>query len=103
MPLTVSNFLLGPLIALAVVGVLAAVLRYILGREVSLPDPTPADPDDFGLLCAAAVTADPDTAAAVRERLQSAGIRATLATGGDGLIRVLVFERELDEARRVVG
>lgn len=116
MPVTVGNLLFGPLIALAVVGVLAVILRGFFGREGH------GDRgdfgrrgrfrrgirpgyvfDDYGLLCAAAISDDPETAVRIRSLLGEAGIRATLATGADGRVRVLVFEHELDRARRVVG
>jgi hypothetical protein len=59
--------------------------------------------DDYGLLCAAAITNDPRSADSTRALLAAAGIRATVTTGADGLIRVLVFEGELPRARRVMG
>jgi hypothetical protein len=59
--------------------------------------------EDYGLLCAAAVTVEPEVAAEVGRLLAAAGIRATYATGRDGRIAVLVFAEQLEEARRLVG
>jgi hypothetical protein len=95
--------MLGPLIALTVIGVLTGVLRWIYFRDAQRPSPTIPRRDDYGLLCAAAITNDPRSADSTRSRLIAAGIRATVTTGADGLIRVLVFERELPRARRLVG
>jgi hypothetical protein len=109
MPLTVSNFLLGPLIAFAVIGLLAGIFRLIFTRQSASTVPmyemglVPQAGDEYGLLCAAAVTEDSSTAESVRAMLTAAGIRATVATGRDGRIRVLVFEDELHRARRVMG
>lgn len=104
MPLTVSNFLVGPLIAFAVVGVLAGILQWMFSRRprASYELPMPVI-EDYGLLCAAAVTEDPDSAESMRSMLTAAGIRATLVTGADGRVRVLVFEDEVHRARRVMG
>lgn len=95
--------MLGPLLALMVVGAVVSVLRALFA-----PGKTPLYPvrmplEDYGLLCAAAVADDPETASRIRYRLGAAGIRATVATGLDGRVRVLVFEGELYRARRVVG
>jgi hypothetical protein len=105
MPLTVSEGLLGPLIAFAVIGLLAVLLRWIFGRGSSVPHPVrlPARSEDYGLLCTVAITADEQAAIAVAVRLAGAGIRATLATGSDGGVRVLVFEDQIEAARRLVG
>lgn len=115
MPLTVSDLLVGPLIAFAVVGLLAVVLRLVLGGRESRwsarwtqLDTGPTGfafdaPADFGLLRTVALTADREVADAIRNRLADAGIRATLAAGPGGTTRVLVFEERLEAARRVVS
>jgi hypothetical protein len=61
------------------------------------------DREDYGLLCAAAVTQDPDVAEEIRAVLSDAGIRATSATRLDGYFLILVFGEEVEEARRLVG
>ena len=101
-------FLVGPLIAVALVGFLAAVL-WRAGSQWTLADPDAdglaifQEPDDYGLLCPAAVTDDPAVADEIRRLLGDAGIRATQTVGCDGRTAVLVFAEEVAEARRLVG
>jgi hypothetical protein len=93
-------YLAGPLIAFAVVGVLAVVLRWAFGRDEVVPPPPVTD--DFGLLRVAALVDRLDVALRVRQALRRAGIRSTLSTGLDGLIKILVFPDDAARARRVV-
>jgi len=126
MPLTVSNFIAGPLIAFAVIGLLAAVLRWTFGRsgghplppsildpgaanwlvepEAAQPEPVPVTtaPADYGLLRAVATVPGLERATEACDRLRRAGIRATVADGADGQRRVLVFETDAGRARRVL-
>lgn len=107
-------YLVGPLLAVGTVGFLAAIL-WRLAQEWTRPE---ADvlrdlyagltifrdhTDDYGLLCPAAVTDDPDLADEIRELLDDAGIRNTTGVRPDGRLLVLVFPEELDEARRLAG
>ena len=118
---------LGPLIALVMMVLLAAILhRSLRGAAAPPPTPTPAAPsvtkplspssaphkptrltdciaDDYGLLATAAVSRTHADALLIKEHLRSAGIRATLANAPDGQIRVLVFGDEVVRARRLVG
>jgi hypothetical protein len=115
MALSNGWYLLGPLIAVGLVGVLGAVFRrmglqWTVAREPEAPRDFCTDGltifsarDDYGLLCAAAVTADPESADDIRRLLGDAGIRATHAVGYDGRTAVLVFPEHADEARRLVG
>ena len=108
-------YLLGPLVAVALVGFLGAVfwrlaLEWTLGEDSEILRDRYADglaifsePDDYGLLAPAAVTEDPDVADEIRRLLGDAGIRATHAVCPDGRTAVLVFTEELEEARRLVG
>jgi hypothetical protein len=107
--------LMGPLLAVAVVGFLGAVfwrmaLQWTLSREPDRLRDLCADGlaifgerDDYGLLCPAAVTDDADVADEIRRLLGQAGIRTTQAVGRDGRTAVLVFADEVEEARRLVG
>jgi hypothetical protein len=108
-------YLIGPLIAGGLVGFLSAVF-WRLGLHWTLADETDAprdayaaglaifgELDDYGLLCPAAVTDDPDVADEIRRLLIEGGIRATQAVGGEGRVAVLVFAEQLESARRLVG
>jgi hypothetical protein len=103
--------LIGPLIAVALVGALG-VMFWRIGVEwiERAEDPLGemyglsifAEPDDYGLLCAAAITDEPEEAEEIRLLLADAGIRATQAVRQDGRLAVLVFGEELEAARRLV-
>jgi hypothetical protein len=91
-------FLVGPLLALAVLAAFA-VSADLTGRKPGVRRPTAPE---FGLLVPVAVSADLGAARAIRRRLVGRGIRATVGTGHDGLVRVLVFVDEYDRARDAV-
>ncbi len=59
--------------------------------------------DRFGLLRTVTVVADAAAAEPLREVLSDAGIRSTTGAGRNGGVRVLVFEQDLDRARRLTG
>ncbi len=96
MPLEI--LLVGPLLALAVLALIAVAADVKSLR----PRPLAGVTDEFGLLRAVALAADPGAATAVRDRLTAMGIRATIGTGRDGYVRVLVFADEYDRARDAV-
>lgn len=117
-------YLVGPLVAVALLALLAALLGWNVERGGwpvddplrdgytdglaifgdRLADDVEHGPrEDYGLLTAAALTDDLDLAEDVRGLLAAAGIRATYATHPDGRVTVLVFPEEVDEARRLVG
>ena len=105
MPAGDGWYLLGPLFAVAL-SVIVGAAFWRLGSD----DNRSAEGltifgvhEDYGLLCPAAVTTEPEVAAEVRRLLAAAGIRATYATGRNGRIAVLVFAELLEEARRLVG
>ena len=114
MPPSDGWYLLGPFIAVALVGFLGAIfwrmgLQWTLARD---EDPLRelyaglaifGEAEDYGLLCPAAATDDPDIAEEIRTLLAAAGIRSTSAVRPDGRLLVLVFPEEVDEARRLVG
>ena len=114
MRMTTGNgwYLAGPLIAVGLVGFLGAVF-WRMGLQWTFAEDSAdryadglaifGDPDDYGLLCPAAVTDDPDVADEIRRLLGEAGIRATHAVDDDGRMAVLVFAEEVEEARRLVG
>ncbi|WP_045742426.1 MULTISPECIES: hypothetical protein [Actinoplanes] len=106
-------YLIGPLIAVGLVGFLGAVfwrmgLQPTPGRETVRDGYADGlaifgERDDYGLLWPAAVTDDPEVADEIRRLLADAGIRATSAVRRDGRVTVLVFCEEVEEARRLVG
>ena len=98
-------YLLGPLFVLALSVLIGAAVRR-LGPDDNVSAAGLAifrEREDYGLLSAAAVTAEPEVAAEIRRVLAAAGIRATYATGRDGRIAVMVVSEQLEEARRLVG
>ena len=104
-------YLVGPLIAVGLVGFLGAVfwrmgLHWTLTRDADAYADGLAifrERDDYGLLCPAAVTDDPEVADEIRRLLGDAGIRTTQALDREGRLAILVFAEELEEARRLVG
>jgi hypothetical protein len=104
--------LVGPMIAMVMIAVMAALLHRSL--RASEPEPPPEErprdlqdtgsmPDDYGLLAPAAVARTRADALLVKEQLRSAGIRSTLANTADGHVQVLVFGDQVVRARRLVG
>jgi hypothetical protein len=67
------------------------------------PSPRPTRLDDYGLLRTVVLVERLDTGRTVRDLLTAAGVRATIASGSDGLTRVLVFPHEYEEARRMIS
>ncbi|MFI5494569.1 hypothetical protein [Actinoplanes sp. NPDC051859] len=113
MPPSDGWYLLGPFIAVALVGFLGAIFwRMGLQWTRAVDDPLRElydglaifdHGDDYGLLCPAAATRDPVIAEEIRALLRAAGIRSTSATRPDGRLIVLVFPEAVEEARRLVG
>ncbi|WP_127497581.1 hypothetical protein [Actinoplanes solisilvae] len=103
-------YLVGPLIAVGLVGFLGAIFRR-MGLEWTAARESEAaglsifgpEPEDYGLLRPAAVTTEDDAADEIRRLLREAGIRTTQTYDREGRTIVLVFAEELDEARRLVG
>ncbi|MGI5244904.1 hypothetical protein [Dactylosporangium sp. CA-139066] len=85
-------------------GALAALLLIIRLLKYGSPlTPAPPPATDYGLLRTVSMVGDLAFAREVRNRLRTAGVRATLATGPDGMVRILVFADELDRARRLIS
>ena len=130
MPAGDGWYLIGPMIAVALVGALCWALRPLWARAEDgdradldldgagwITDSWSGDvdwnggsglaifaePEDYGLLDTAAITDEPQTADDMRLLLRAAGIRATHAIRADGRVAVLVFPEHVDEARRLVG
>jgi len=92
--------------ALATLILIIRLLRF--GERRALPPggihrPDPATGLDYGLLRSVSLIGDLAFARDVRDRLRHNGVRATLATGHDGMVRVLVFADEYDRARLLLA
>lgn len=98
------SFVFGPLMAFAVVGVFALLLRWAFGPSRSLIErrARPGAPDEYGLLVRVASPPTIIEAEILRRRLLDAGLRATLAptTEGPG---VLVFPEDAKAAKLVLN
>lgn len=97
------SYAFGPLVGLAVLGVLVVLLRWTFSRGGSLVErrPVAGAPDEYGLLETVAAPATFIEAEMIRLRLVDHNIRATLAPTTEGP-RVLVFPSDLKIARAVL-
>jgi hypothetical protein len=100
---TSASFLVGPLIAFAVVGIFVLILRWAFrsGGSVVARTPRSGRVDEYGLLVSVAAPPNYIEAEMVRRALEDAGIRATLAQTLAGP-RLMVFPEDVERARRVV-
>ena len=98
-----SVYVLGPAVAITVAAGLGATLRRLLPDATDRPQRGAPASDDYGLLRTVALVEDLDTAYSVRALLTAGRVRSTVATGRDGLVRVLVFPDEYSRARRLVS
>jgi hypothetical protein len=98
------SFLFGPVVAFALIGVLTLLLRWAFGRGGSLiaAPPRPGSPVEYGLLVAVAAPQTSAEGEALRRRLESGGLRATLTTTVEGP-RLLVFPADEPRARQILG
>jgi hypothetical protein len=92
------------LIALLVLGVLALLLRWAYGggRSVVARRARPGHADEYGLMVAVASPGTFIEGEVARQRLQDAGIRASLVTTSDGP-RLMVLEPDETKARQVLA
>jgi hypothetical protein len=89
------------LIAIATALAVTVTLR-IFSRRSPRPAAHPVF-DDYGLLRTLVLVDTLDTGLSVRALLGAGGVRATVSTGTDGLVHVLVFPDEYNRARRMVS
>lgn len=107
-----SAYTLGPVAVVAVLCLLALVLRWVFGTGRSRsaagrPAPTrpvrsPAGPAEHGLLRQVALLPGRADGDALRARLAGAGIRSTLSVRTDGQVELLVFPDDVERAQRIV-
>jgi hypothetical protein len=93
------------LIALVMVGILVLLLRWAFGgRSRSLVERRArrGTEDEYGLLVAIASPGTYIEGEVARQRLEAAGIRASLVTTSDGP-RLMVFRDDEAAARRVLA
>ncbi len=93
------------LITLAVIGVLALILRWATGgpsRSLVERRARAGHEDEYGLMVAIASPGTFIEGEVTRQRLQDAGIRASLVTTRDGP-RVMVLEPDEVRARQVLA
>ncbi|MCU1592960.1 MAG: hypothetical protein JWO12_352 [Frankiales bacterium] len=96
------HFLLGPVIAAAALGLIILICRWVFStdhREDRTGRRTQKAVGDLGLLVAVATVRTRDDAEMLKGVLADAGIRA----GISGEYEVLVFGKDLDRARSLVG
>ncbi len=100
---TSGSFLVGPLVAFGVVGILVLVLRWAFSRGGSLvvPAAKPGRFDDYGLLTTVAAPSTYIEGEMQRRALEDAGVRANLAQTLDGP-RIMVFPKDAEKARRIL-
>ena len=101
---TSASFVVGPLIAFAVVGVLVLLLRWKFshGSSVVARRARPGQVDEYGVLVAVSAPPTYIEGEIVRRTLEDAGIRATLAQTLAGP-RLMVFPEDVERARALVG
>lgn len=87
---------------LALMGLLAVLLRWTWGTGRHLHVPDPNDPTGDGLLTEVTRVATEAVAQRLRARLHAGGIRATIGRDGAGY-RLLVFPDDLVDAKVVLA
>ena len=90
------SYLYGPVVALCVIGLLMLVLRWAFGgRDQSVVErrSRPGRPDQYGLLDAVAAPPTYIEAELLRQQLNDAGIKSTVALTNDGP-RVMVWPED---------
>jgi len=100
---TSASFLVGPLIAFGVVGILVLVLRWAFARGGSVVErrARAGGEDEYGLLVAVASPGTYIEGEVLRRTLEDARIKATLTQTLDGP-RVMVFPDDEAKARRIL-
>ena len=92
---------LEPAIAVAALGLIVLICRWVFAVDRRPTQPPGPRDSDFGLLEAVAVVRTRDDAQMLRELLTEAGIRGTV-TDTEGGFAVLVFRDDAQRARDLV-
>ncbi|MCU1602098.1 MAG: hypothetical protein JWO22_2807 [Frankiales bacterium] len=100
-----AHFLIGPLVAGCALGLIALICRWVFStddRDRRRVEKAIGSRQDLGLLVTVAATRSRDDAEMLRDVLREAGVRASISE--DELeCHVLVFAKDADAARRLVG
>lgn len=99
-----AHFLLGPIVALAAMGIIALICRWVFSTEdrdarAARRLEKVAASRDYGLLVPVASPRTRDDAEMLRDVLQDAGVRASISPE----LEVLVFARDEDRAKQLVA
>jgi hypothetical protein len=94
------HYLVGPLIAFLVLGLLALFMRWAFGTGAGRE---PVAPVDDGLLTRIATLSNREAALALRAVLSDAGIRSTVRFPAALRADVLVFPEDADRARMLAA
>lgn len=101
-PVSSYHYLEEPLIAVAALGVIVLLCRWVFSTDHRAPrlakDPAPRD---YGLLQPVCRARTPYAADILRTRLREAGIRCTVAPGTED-VELLVFPDDISRARELV-
>jgi hypothetical protein len=102
------HYLLGPLVALAALGLIVLMMRWVFSTDAR--DARAAQrreerraAGDYGLLVPVARVRTREDAELLRGVLREAGIRGTVAPDEDGRLAVLVFPADAYRARDLVS
>jgi hypothetical protein len=96
------HYLVGPVIAFAVLALIALFMRWAFGTGSGPPAAPPPDEDD-GLLTRIATLSRRESALALRAVLSDAGIRSTVRCPDPHRAEVLVFPEDADRARTLAA
>lgn len=98
------SFLFGPLLALLAIGVIVLLLRWAFSSGHSLVERRPRQGTEveYGLLVTVASPTTFVEAEVIRQTLEAAGVRATLAPTVQGP-RVMVFPEDASVARALLN
>ena len=101
------HYLLGPLVALAALGLIVLMCRWVFStshRDDRLAQrrAKAVTSADYGLLVPVATVRASEDAELLRGVLKDAGIRGTVAASPDGGLALLVFRADADRAKDLV-
>jgi hypothetical protein len=98
------SFAFGPIVAVALIGLFALILRWAFSRGSSVvaAPPRRGSSEEYGLLVPVASPSTYIDGEILRQRLESQGVRANLASTLDGP-RLMVWPVDVDRAREVLA